>query len=950
MSFELLKTDRLEEYNSEGFSYIHRETGCQVYHVKNDDPENLFAFIFTTPPEDNCGTAHIMEHSVLAGSESFPVKDPFLHLMKSSVYTFLNAMTYPDRTLYPASSVVPKDYFNLMKVYGDAVFFPLLRKETFMQEGIRQELNKEGKPEWQGVVYNEMKGNYSEQGAVLDEYSNRILFPDTAFRFDSGGDPDHIPELTYEKFKAFHRRCYHPSNCRIFLYGNIDTRQQLDFIEKEFLCRFDGKQEKVPPVPLQEKYDRRFRYSATFPAADGVDEGSASVNWLCGESTDPEYLFKLRVLSDILLDNPSSLLYRRIVESDIAEDVSSVTGISSCKRQSVCSVGVRGIDKERIEEFEKFIFDELADIASETVPAEVIEAAFSKLDFRMREKHSRFGLALLQIMVPGWIYCDSPTATMCLREAFENVRKEYAADPELFNRFIKSELLENRHYSVVSVFPEEEGEENASGIPCTGDSEDDMKLFEEYKEREDSPENLALIPMLRREDISVEPVKPEFEKTTSGRDTFYTNHIFTGGIVYTDIFFDVGQLSDRYLSYIPLLCALLEEAGLPGLPYYKVAAKMDNLAGRWFVSTCCESCMDGSTRKMLMVRFASLEEKVRDSAAFMAEILKESCLDDMDRIKAVITGVRNDLKEEIFDNGHFVAEMSASGRLSESSHVFSLWNGIPQLRFLEGLDTENITQMKETAEILNQVRNFAFSAGERTFNIVCCDSFDAAGYREQLGSLCFAGESTLSPDPTRFVPSFGSECYQTGSLVNYNARVISAEGCPMDMIPAAALSHILSTGYLWEKVRMEGGAYGASASSDYMDRIFNFSSYRDPAIESTYSTFREAFSEKTMERITGEILEKTVIKLAGQELKPKSPANRGLGDCIRDMRGITFDIRKKRLELLLKLSVNDIIETAEVLRKNGDRESCTVIAGKGSVSKEKKFLEKNGFKRIKISI
>lgn len=950
MSFKLLNTDCLAEYNSTGFSYIHEETGCRVYHVKNDDPENLFAFVFTTPPEDNCGTAHIMEHSVLSGSENFPVKDPFLHLMKNSVNTFLNAMTYPDRTLYPASSVVPKDYFNLMKVYGDAVFFPLLRKETFMQEGIRFETDKDGNPEKQGIVYNEMKGNYSEQGAVLYEYSHRSLFPDTAYRFDSGGEPDAIPELTYEKFRAFHEKYYHPSNCRIFLYGNIDTETQLDFIEKEFLCRFNEKKEPVSPVQLQERRGESFRYTAEFPASDGVENGSASINWLCGESTDPEYVFKMRILSAVLLDNPASILYRRIVESDIAEDVSSVTGVSSTKRQGVCSVAVRGIEKEKVDEFEKFIFRELEDIASETIPEELVEAALSKIDFRMREKNTNFGLSLLRIMVPGWIYCDSPVATMCLKAPFEAVKAEYKADRELFNRFIRSELIENPHYSVVSVFPEKEEKRTEEKIELPENYDSDLRLFEAYKSSIDTPEKLDLIPKLHRDDISVNIKKPDFTKEMLENDIFYTNRIFTGGIVYTDIFFDAGKMNDRYLVYIPLLCALLEETGLPGIPYYEVSARMDILAGSWYISNCCESCTDGSVKKLLMVRFAALEEKIRESASFMFEILKNGCLNDTDRIKAVITSIRNDLKEEIFDNGHFVAEMAASGRLSESSHMFSMWSGLPQLQFLESLDTDNGEQMKETARILEQIRNFVLSSPGRIFNVVCCDDFDAADYRKHLSELCFVRESSITADPTPFVPSYGAECYETGSLVNYNARVIKADGCPLDMVPAAALSHILSTGYLWEKIRMEGGAYGASASSDFMDRIFNFSSYRDPALEATYDTFRKAFSEEVAGKITGDILEKTVIKLAGQELRPKSPAGNGLNQCIRDMRGITYEIRKKRMEHLLGLTLKDITDTMEVLRNNGDKESCTVIAGKGSVKKEKKFLDKNGFNKIKISI
>ncbi|MBR5915338.1 MAG: insulinase family protein, partial [Spirochaetia bacterium] len=382
--FELISTTDLPEYNSTGYFYKHKRTGCQVFHIKNNDPENLFAFIFQTPSENNCGTAHIMEHSVLAGSEHFPVKDPFLQLLKGSVYTFLNAMTYPDRTVYPASTVVEKDYFNLMKVYGDSVFFPLLRRETFMQEGIRLEKNPDGRLEWQGIVYNEMKGSYSDPAAILDEYSRRTLFPDTAYKYDSGGVPDAITELTYEQFLAFHKKYYSPSNCRIFLYGNIDTEKQLEFLEKEFLYRFDSDTGAADCVMLQKKYDKPFRFDTTCPASEDAEEGSASLSWLCGETIDVDYNIKARILSDILLDNPSSLLYRRIEESDIAEDVSSVTGVYCGIRQAMFAVGVRGIEKERVGEFRTFIEEQLKDIAAKPIDGALVEAALSKADFRRK--------------------------------------------------------------------------------------------------------------------------------------------------------------------------------------------------------------------------------------------------------------------------------------------------------------------------------------------------------------------------------------------------------------------------------------------------------------------------------------------------------------------------------------------------------------------------------------
>ena len=946
-NFNLISTTDLPEYNSIGYYYKHKRTGCQVFHVKNSDPENLFAFIFQTPAENNCGTAHIMEHSVLAGSERFPVKDPFLQLLKGSVYTFLNAMTYPDRTVYPASTVVEKDYFNLMKVYGDAVFFPLLRKETFMQEGIRIEKNPEGKLEWQGIVYNEMKGSYSDSAAVLDEYSRHTLFPDTAYKYDSGGVPKSITELTYEQFRAFHKKYYSPSNCRIFLYGNIDTEKQLEFLEKEFLYRFDADTGVSPCVPLQKKYDKPFRFDTTCQASEDAS-GSASVNWLCGESVDMDYVIKAKILSDILLDNPSSLLYRRIVESDIAEDVASVTGVYSGIRQTIFNVGVRGIEKDKVGEFETFIEEQLKDIAAKPIDKALVEAALSKADFRMKELKVRFGMVLLGRIMPGWLYTGSPTATLCTEAALGRLKAAYQADSWLFNKFIESELIANRHYSLVSVFPGPAAQERLPG----GEASDaDSVLFEAYKKSSDNPENIKKIPVLHKTDIPYEVEKPDFIKEVRNGNTIYKKQVFTGGIVYTDFFFDASALGDEELIYMPLLNGLLEEVGLPGMPYYEVASRMDTLAGSWFITTFCEPCLDAPVLKRLIMHFASLEEKTYEAAKFILKMAQQGQVTDLERVKTVITSMRNDLKEEILDNGNNIAMMSATGKFSESSHMTALWSGLPQLEFLESLDTDNEVQMKEVAEKLLSLQKYIFSQN-RIVSIAASSDWDMEGYVSYLDTLINPESSSLVPSAKPFVPELQSDCYTTSAMVNYNAMAFNVQekAKNMDMVAEAILSHILTTGRLWETVRMAGGAYGVAAMSDFIDHLFIFTSYRDPSLEKTFKAFIQSLEYTAENGIPENILEQAIITMVGRDLKPKTPGAKALEECVRDMKGLTWELKKKRREILQKLTVRDIMESAVALRSASEKAALVTIAGRQSVKKEKSFIRQKGFKITDLSI
>ncbi len=947
-TFELISTTELPEYNSNGYLYKHKRTGCQVFHVKNSDPENLFAFIFQTPASDNCGTAHIMEHSVLAGSEHFSVKDPFLQLLKGSVYTFLNAMTYPDRTVYPASTVVEKDYFNLMKVYGDAVFFPLLRKETFWQEGIRVEKNPEGKLEWQGIVYNEMKGSYSDPAAILDEYSRRTLFPDTAYQYDSGGVPDAITNLTYEQFLAFHKKYYSPSNCRIFLYGNIDTEKQLEFLEKEFLYRFDSDTGAADCVPLQKKYDKPFRFDTTCQSSEDAS-GSASVNWLCGQSSDVDYVVKARILSDILLDNPSSLLYRRIVESDIADDVASVTGMYAGIRQTVFSVGVRGIEKERVGEFEDFIEEQLKDIASKPIDKALVEAALSKADFRTKELKVRFGMVLLGRVMPGWLYLGSPTATLCTGAALGRLKAAYQADNWLFNKFIESELIANRHHSLVSVFPGPAAQEREPAPSAASSA--DLAQFEAYKKSTDSPKDLSKIPVLHKSDIPYDVEKPNFVKSELGQDIIYKNSIFTGGITYTDLFFDVSALGDEQLIYMPLLCALLEEVGLPGMPYYDVASRLDTLAGSWFITTFCEPCLNAPVLKRLMIHFASLEEKTFDAARFMMQVVQQGQVADLERLKNVIISVRNDLKEELLDNGNHIVALSATGKFSESSHLASTWSGLPQLKFLESLDTDNEAQLKQVADMLLELQKYIFSQS-RIISIAASDSWDLEGYVSYLETLFTSVPSDIVPSAKPFAPELSSDCYSTSALVNYNAMAfkVKKKALENDMVAEAILSHILTTGRLWETVRMAGGAYGVAAMSDFIDHFFIFTSYRDPSLEKTFKAFIQSLGFTAEHGIPQYILDQAIITMVGRDLRPKTPGAQALEECVRDIKGLTWELKKKRRQILLNLTIHDIIESATELKSASDNAALVTLAGRQTVDKEKSFLKQKGFKITELSI
>ena len=466
--FEIVELVDIPELAAAGIWVRHRKSGAEVFHILNEDPENLFAFGFATTPEDSTGAAHILEHSVLCGSENYPLKDTFLVLAQGSLQTYLNAWTFPDKTLYPASSVNEHDYFNLMAVYGDAVFRPLLSEWTFMQEGHRLSFApggsspRSGGLQITGVVYNEMKGAYSSLDAYAELWSVKGVLPDTPYALESGGDPESIPGLTWEGLKEFHRTRYSPANCRIFLAGNIPTEKQLAFLDERFLSRLPpGKA--ASPVPRAAPWDKPRTIRVPCPAG-GEQKTTAFLSWRCGDAADPAESMALSVLTEILLGHDGSPLTRALVESGLGEDLSPVTGLINEIRETLFVAGLRGV-KGREESggrdggtaVEALILGELRRLVRDGIPREEIEAALLSLEFSNREirrSGGPFSLVWLQRSFRGWLHGKNPWERLLFVPFFTALKERIAGEEGFFEALIQKYLLDNPHRALVLVEPE----------------------------------------------------------------------------------------------------------------------------------------------------------------------------------------------------------------------------------------------------------------------------------------------------------------------------------------------------------------------------------------------------------------------------------------------------------------------------------------------------------------
>ncbi len=978
--FTLTGIEEQAEYRGKGYRLRHDVTGLDLYHLHCEDSENLFAFTFKTAPTDNTGLPHIMEHSVLSGSRRYPVKDPFLALMRGSMNTFLNAMTYPDKTVYPVASPVRQDYFNLMSVYGDAVFFPTLSEDVFRQEGFRIEKDDEGKYRPTGIVFNEMKGAYSNHDAIVGEWTYRSLFPDTAYAHDSGGEPTSMVRLTYEDFREFHRNAYHPSNCRIFLYGDIDTGEQLEFLQKNFLSGFTRGGE-APAIPDQPRWKEPRRFSFTSPAdGEGEDESKSSIvlSWIVGDITDPDEVLALEVLSEILLGHVGSPLFKAVVDSEIGEDLSPVSGLETDLKELIFALGVRGSDPSRVDDFEQMAADTLRRFTEDGLPAEAVEGALKRVEFREREIKGGypFGLRLMGKALRGWLHGEAPGGTLGFTASMERLKERAAADSRFFEELIRTRLLENSHRATVVVTPDREhelriekqleeytaGTISALGAEGIEELEEKNRRLRLFQDTPDAPEALASIPTLSLDDVPTEVDRIEPREGSVGGIRAFLNDFYTNGILYTDFVFDLEGLSREERIYLPLLTHLLLHTALPDMSYDQVAHRLFGETGGLYSFLESSPVLGAAPesapgyRSYLVFRLKALEENAPAALELARSILLEGILSDTRRLKEVLLEMRNDFASGVVPSGNSVATVRAAAPLSPSLANDELWRGATQLLFLDKLVRRGAEGIKEAAAVLEMVRKRLFRRSGMLCNITADSSYMEQA--EELAADCISsfpeGESG-GPTGGPTGETAGEPAAVTGealvvpSSVNFVAAVM-----PAAKIDAEAHAHqlllaqLLKTTFLWERIRMRGGAYGAGAFANGLEGLFGFSSYRDPNILSTLAAFREALELMAGGSIPAQELEKAVITLVGKETRPQSPGEKSMIGFRRILYGVSDEMRQRKRDAMLSTSPGAIALAAASLLSAFPSASVVVVGSESAIKKA--AAQKSGFDPVKTRL
>ncbi len=945
LGFETLSVDPLEEYRSRGIHLRHSATGAEIYKVEADDSENLFSFTFRTPPSDHTGVPHILEHAVLCGSESYPLKDPFLVLLKGSAHTFLNAMTYPDKTVYPAASTVKADFLNLLRVYGDAVFFPQLKKEAFEQEGHRLDFDDDGKLIRAGIVLNEMKGSYSSAESVAGDWTLRSLFPDSPYSWDSGGDPEYIPQLTYEDFKAFHENWYHPSNARIFLYGDHDLSEVLGVLDGEFLSRF-SRREIPSSIPLQPHWNESRRMEAAWPSAPGEPvkkKSTISLNWLWGESTNPAATLSAQVLSFILLGHGGAPLQKAIVDSGLGEDLSPVSGLETDLKQMVFSAAVRGTDLVHRDDFENLVFETLEKLTVDGLDSELVEGALRTVEFRAREIRggSPFGMRLMNRALRGWLHDRPPLESLAFEKPMMELRSQVKRG--YFEGIIRRDLLENNHRTTVVVAPDPElqGKRDAAerrdldnlleSMTDRKTLDESLEKLDEFQDTPDSAEDLARIPFLSREDLPADVRKLDLEEGRYGDVTWYRHDTFSNGVAYLDMAFNMEGLEPELQAWMPLFGRALTDVGLPGIAHDEVARDLAMKTGSLGCSLEASPIhpdAGGGLSRLLYVHLKALNHQWDEALDLTLRLLQSADFSDLDRIGDLLLELRNDYRSAIVPSGHSFAALRAAAKHSPASSWEDLWYGIGQLRFLQDVSAGKEGSLK-ASEALIAIRDSLLRKGNVSLVVTSDigDSQTALNKVLKMTDLFEAGSPSSTGDPQLFRHETVGETLSTASAVSFSALSLPA---PLlgsgEHAHAGLLAHILRTGYLWEHIRMKGGAYGAFASVSGLEGTFTFSTYRDPMILSSLASFRSSL-EWAVDKLDDETVNMAVIGSVGKELRPLSPGEKGFISFKRKLYGISDEIRQKRRDYQLKADAEDLRSAARLLLKNWDSRSVSVIAG-----------------------
>ncbi len=919
-AYTVLEKRQIKDIRSVGYLLKHNRTGARVALLSNDDENKVFYIGFRTPPKDSTGAAHIVEHTVLCGSDKFPVKDPFIELAKGSLNTFLNAMTYPDKTVYPVASCNDKDFQNLMDVYLDAVFHPNIYREEkiFRQEGWHYEMEDEtDELTINGVVYSEMKGAYSSPDDVLFQEIMNSLYPDTAYSVESGGDPDVIPQLSYEDFLAFHKKYYHPSNSYLYLYGNMDMAEKLQWIDEEYLSKYDALAVDSE-LATQEPFSETAKVEREYPITESESERNntyLAYNFAFGVQPDRRFCYGFATLADILCMMPGAPVKQALLDAGIGTDISCVydTGI----KQPYLSIVAKNADEEQSGEFVRIVEETLSKLVEKGLDKKALLANLNNSEFRYREadfgsrpKGLIYGLNMLET----WLYDDAaPFANLALLDVYKALKQ--AVDTAYYEELIDKHLLGNTHKSVVVVKPvrgltgvkERKLAQELAERKAVMSAEEIARIVREtealrrYQEEADRPEDLAKIPLLSRADMKREAAPYYNEEKRVGDTVLLYHDVYTNGIGYLRFLFDLRQVPEELFPYVGLLKMMIGLVSTQNYSYSELYNEINLQTGGIApaVNTYTDARDHSSYKATFDLKVKVLYGNLPQAFALAQEILTRSDYTDTKRLYELIAEGRSCMQTDMMSAGHTLASGRALSYLSKPAAVLEHINGIPFYRLLERLESGFEDGREELTKNLDRVVRCIF----RPENLMVDYTAEREGLMG-LETLVADFGKTLYTDQIREPgydpkPERKNEGFMTSAQIQYVCRAGNFEKHGLKYNGALKVLRVLmGYDYLWTQVRVKGGAYGCMCGFSKSGDSY-FVSYRDPNLQNTIDVYEKAADYIARFEADERTMTQYIIGAVSETDMPMTPAMKGVYSLTGYLTHYPYEaLQKERDEML----------------------------------------------------
>lgn len=955
-AFEWRRSQVVESLNLTVEEYRHRKTGAVHYHLAADFDENVFMVALRTVPMDNTGVAHILEHTVLCGSERYPVRDPFFTMIKRSLNTFMNAMTSSDWTAYPFASQNRKDFDNLLQVYLDAVFFSRLDPLDFAQEGHRLEFevpdDANSALTYKGVVFNEMKGAMSSVPSTLWHTLSKYLYPETTYHYNSGGDPEAIPDLSYEQLLAFYRTHYHPSNAIFMTFGDIPAHQHQARFEELALNRFEALDAHIA-VADEKRYCAPVRVEESYAWTEPGDAGDKThivMGWLLGKSTNLEDLFEAQLLASVLLDNSGSVLTRALETTELGSAPSPLCGMENSQLELVFVCGLEGSRPEHRDAVEALVLDVLRDVADNGVPQDQVDAVLHQLELQQREiggDHYPYGLQLAMTALTAATHRGDPIALLDVEPALARLR-EATRDPDYIRQLARRLLLDNSHRVTLVMTPDrqlaerrETAERARLAAIKAGLSDAERKAIIERAQQlaahQAKQDDFSILPKVGLDDI-----KPDIHVVSGERHTAPAMPITryargTNGLAYHQVLLRLPELTDQQLTRLPLLTRSLTEVGSGGRDYLATQGLQAQVTGGLSAYTSWRGAVD-DTGQLDAYTIISGKALARNGAAqseLIQQTLEQPRFDEWPRLRELVAQYRARREQSVTGSGHQLAMTAAAAGLSPAAAWSHRWSGLAGLQELRVLDQALRSddalecygaELAATHQALLQGPAQQLLVAEAETLPALLEQFERQWANTTVGG-------NASPIAPRFQAGQVRQLWSTNTQVNFCAAAYpTVAPSHSDAAALTVLGGYLRNGYLHRAVREQGGAYGGGASHDASSGVFRFYSYRDPRLEETLADFDAALAWLVREPQDPEALEQAVLGVIGSLDKPGSPAGEAKQAFHDELFGRTPEQRRLMRQRILSVSLDDLRRVAQIYL-TPERASVAVVTSQAQAER-----------------